>query len=131
MEQAGQQEAEIQEFLKSVKRVFMVMSGKGGVGKSTMAAGIAAALAEKGLRTGLLDIDVHGPSIARIMGLTGLALDSVNGKIQPYPYADNLKIISMQGEGYRPDGLYVVGNIVSGCPIPARNRLKQSPVPIG
>ena len=97
MEQGVEQEPEILEFLKGVKQVFMVMSGKGGVGKSTMAAGIAAALAEKGLRTGLLDIDVHGPSIARIMGLTGLALDSVNGKIQPYPYADNLKIISMQG----------------------------------
>ena len=95
MEQAGQQEAEIQEFLKSVKRVFMVMSGKGGVGKSTMAAGIASALAAKGMRVGLLDIDVHGPSIARIMGLTGLALGTVNGKIQPYPYSDNLKIISM------------------------------------
>ena len=97
MEQAGQQEAEIQEFLKSVKRVFMVMSGKGGVGKSTMAAGIASAMAAKGMRVGLLDIDVHGPSIARIMGLTGLALGTVNGKIQPYPYSDNLKIISMQG----------------------------------
>ena len=45
MEQATQQEPQIEEFLKSVKRVFMVMSGKGGVGKSTMAAGIAAALA--------------------------------------------------------------------------------------
>ena len=97
MEQATQQEPQIEEFLKSVKRVFMVMSGKGGVGKSTMAAGIAAALAAKGMRVGLLDIDVHGPSIARIMGLTGLALGTVNGKIQPYPYSDNLKIISMQG----------------------------------
>lgn len=97
MEQTVQQEPELEEFLKGVKQVFMVMSGKGGVGKSTMAAGIAASLAAKGLRTGLLDIDVHGPSIARIMGLTGLALSSVNGKIQPYPYSDNLKIISMQG----------------------------------
>ena len=98
MEQAGQQEeAEIQEFLKSVKRVFMVMSGKGGVGKSTMAAGIAASLAAKGLRTGLMDIDVHGPSIARIMGLTGMPLGTVDGKIQPYAHSENLKIISMQG----------------------------------
>ena len=97
MEQAIQQEPEIEQFLKNVKQVFMVMSGKGGVGKSTMAAGIAASLAAKGLRTGLLDIDVHGPSIARIMGLTGLALGTVNGKIQPYQYSDNLKIISMQG----------------------------------
>ena len=75
----GQQDAEMEQFLKGVKRVFMVMSGKGGVGKSTMAAAIATEFAEKGMRTGVLDIDVHGPSIARILGMTGLALDSVNG----------------------------------------------------
>ena len=95
--QQEQQEPEIKEFLEGVKKVFMVMSGKGGVGKSTMAASVATVLAERGLRVGLLDIDVHGPSIARIMGLNGLPLNSVDGKIQPYPYADNLKIISMQG----------------------------------
>ena len=62
-----------------------------------MAASVATELAERGLRTGLMDIDVHGPSIARIMGLTGIPLGSVNGKIQPYQYNENLKIISMQG----------------------------------
>ena len=97
MEHGQQQDAEIAQFLKGVKRVFMVMSGKGGVGKSTMAAAIATEFAERGMRTGLLDIDVHGPSIARILGLTGLPLETVNGKIQPYQYAENLKVISMQG----------------------------------
>ena len=97
MEQGVPKDPEIQEFLKGVKQVFMVMSGKGGVGKSTMAAGIAASLAAKGLRTGLMDIDVHGPSIARIMGLTGMPLGTVDGKIQPYAHSENLKIISMQG----------------------------------
>lgn len=97
MEQGVPKEPEIQEFLKSVKRVFMVMSGKGGVGKSTMAAGIAASFAAKGLKTGLMDIDVHGPSIARIMGLTGMPLSTMEGKIQPYAHSENLKIISMQG----------------------------------
>ena len=62
-----------------------------------MAASVATELAERGMRTGLMDIDVHGPSIARIMGLTGMPLGSVNGKIQPYQYNENLKIISMQG----------------------------------
>ena len=82
MEQGVPKEPEIQEFLKGVKQVFMVMSGKGGVGKSTMAAGIAASLAAKGLRTGLMDIDVHGPSIARIMGLTGMPLGTVKSSIR-------------------------------------------------
>jgi Mrp family chromosome partitioning ATPase/predicted Fe-Mo cluster-binding NifX family protein len=97
MEQGVPKEPEIQEFLKNVKQVFMVMSGKGGVGKSTMAAGIAASFAAKGLKTGLMDIDVHGPSIARIMGLTGMPLNTMDGKIQPYAHSENLKIISMQG----------------------------------
>ena len=97
MEQGVPKEPEIQEFLKNVKQVFMVMSGKGGVGKSTMAAGIAASFAAKGLKTGLMDIDVHGPSIARIMGLTGMPLSTMDGKIQPYAHSENLKIISMQG----------------------------------
>ena len=97
MEQGVPKEPEIQEFLKNVKQVFMVMSGKGGVGKSTMAAGIAASFAAKGLQTGLMDIDVHGPSIARIMGLTGMPLSTMDGKIQPYAHSENLKIISMQG----------------------------------
>ena len=97
MEQGVPKEPEIQEFLKNVKQVFMVMSGKGGVGKSTMAAGIAASFAAKGLQTGLMDIDVHGPSIARIMGLTGMPLNTMDGKIQPYAHSENLKIISMQG----------------------------------
>lgn len=102
-EQDQIQEQVKEDFLKTVKRVFMVMSGKGGVGKSTMAASIAVSFAEQGLRTGLLDIDMHGPSIAGMMGLTALPLNTENGKIQPYPYSENLGIISMQGFLQNPD----------------------------
>lgn len=98
-----QQEQAVKDFLKNVKHVFMVMSGKGGVGKSTMAASIAVSFAEQGLRTGLLDIDVHGPSIAGMLGLTGLPMNSENGKIQPYTYSDNLNVVSMQGFLQNPD----------------------------
>lgn len=62
-----------------------------------MAASVAIELAKRGLRTGLMDIDVHGPSIARILGLTGMPLGAMNGKIQPYQHSENLKVISMQG----------------------------------
>jgi ATP-binding protein involved in chromosome partitioning len=55
--------------LGSVKRLVAVMSGKGGVGKSTVAAGLAAALAARGDRVALLDADLNGPSIPRILGL--------------------------------------------------------------
>jgi Mrp family chromosome partitioning ATPase len=72
---AGRQEdpdlAVIRERLKDVKRKVLVLSGKGGVGKSTTAAQLAFALAADGLRVGLLDIDICGPSIPHMLGLRG------------------------------------------------------------
>jgi ATP-binding protein involved in chromosome partitioning len=55
-------------FLPGVRRVIAVASGKGGVGKSTVSVNLAAAFARMGLRTGLIDADVHGPSMARMLG---------------------------------------------------------------
>jgi ATP-binding protein involved in chromosome partitioning len=60
---------DIKEALKNVKKIIAVASGKGGVGKSTISAGLAAALREKGFKTGLLDADVYGPSIPEIFGI--------------------------------------------------------------
>ncbi|MGC9322948.1 MAG: P-loop NTPase, partial [Kosmotogaceae bacterium] len=51
--------------VKSVKHKILVMSGKGGVGKSTVAVNLSLALADEGFRTGLMDIDLHGPNVAR------------------------------------------------------------------
>merc|ERR1719223_1690080 len=59
------------ERLKDVRHKVLVLSGKGGVGKSTMTAQLAFALAGQGLRVGLLDIDICGPSIPHMLGLTG------------------------------------------------------------
>ncbi len=56
-------------FLQSVRRVIAVASGKGGVGKSTVAVNLAAAFARMGLRTGLIDADIHGPSLGRMLGV--------------------------------------------------------------
>jgi len=62
-------EKEIARRLENVEHKIAVMSGKGGVGKSTVAANLALALATRGLGTGLLDCDMHGPSIPKIMGI--------------------------------------------------------------
>ena len=54
-----------------IGKKLLVLSGKGGVGKSTVAANLAVALARAGKKVGLLDIDVHGPSIPKLLGLEG------------------------------------------------------------
>jgi Mrp family chromosome partitioning ATPase len=73
----------------------LVLSGKGGVGKSTVAANLAAALAQKGKRVGLLDIDVHGPSIPRLMGVEEEQLRGNGEEILPVTVAHNLAVMSI------------------------------------
>ena len=70
------------------------MSGKGGVGKSTVAVNLAATLAVKGKRLGLLDIDIHGPSIPTMLGLEGSALSGPDGEILPVE-AEGIKVMSI------------------------------------
>ncbi len=69
-------------FLSSVRRVVAVASGKGGVGKSTVSVNLAACFAKMGLRTGLVDADVHGPSMARMLGVNRKP-DVVGKMMQP------------------------------------------------
>src|SRR5271168_391901 len=69
--------------LPTVKNVVLVMSGKGGVGKSSVATNLAMALARAGYRVGLLDADIYGPSIPTMLGVTGRPV-SLDGKtIEP------------------------------------------------
>lgn len=89
------QPLEIPNALERIKSKIVVLSGKGGVGKSTVAANLAAGLALEGLKTGLLDVDVHGPSIPRIMGLTGIMPEMAGDTILPVEWNWNLKVVSM------------------------------------
>ena len=73
----------------------VVMSGKGGVGKSTVAANIAFALTMKGYKVGLLDSDLHGPSIPKILGLEDAKLVVEEGKLKPAE-VNGLKVVSIQ-----------------------------------
>ncbi len=71
------------ELLPGVKAIVAVASGKGGVGKSTTAVNLALALARLGRRTGLLDADVYGPSMRRLLGIAGNPASSDGVKLDP------------------------------------------------
>jgi len=88
---------EIKETLRQIKNKILVMSGKGGVGKSSIAAYLSVALAKRGYRVGLMDVDLHGPSIPRMLGLEGsLGPGSGEGKPHPIRYIPNMEVISIE-----------------------------------
>ena len=83
------------ERLCKIRHKLLVLSGKGGVGKSTVAANLAVAFAAAGSRTGLLDIDLHGPSIPKLLHLEGRTLDLRQNTMEPVAVGDHLKVISI------------------------------------
>ncbi|KPL18826.1 MAG: hypothetical protein AMJ92_06175 [candidate division Zixibacteria bacterium SM23_81] len=78
-----------------IQHKIMVLSGKGGVGKSTVAANLAITLALDGYHMGLLDIDFHGPSIPKLLGIEDRVPRMGQGTIQPIEMSANLKVMSM------------------------------------
>jgi ATP-binding protein involved in chromosome partitioning len=80
-----------------VKHVVLVLSGKGGVGKTTVAVNLAVALATHGYITGLLDLDIHGPDVPKMLGLEGAKLVAYEGSgIEPVKARENLSVVSME-----------------------------------
>jgi ATP-binding protein involved in chromosome partitioning len=91
------QDAEIKESLGHIKNKILVMSGKGGVGKSSIAAYLSVALAKKGHKVGLMDVDLHGPSIPRLLGLKGNLQPSISSrKAVPIRFLPNMHVISIE-----------------------------------
>jgi len=85
----------IRDKMNRIKHKILVLSGKGGVGKSTIAANLAVALANSGKQVGLLDVDIHGPSIPGILNLQGQKLSSDGEMITPINLNENLKVVSI------------------------------------
>ena len=83
------------EFLKGVKNIVAVASGKGGVGKSTVALNLALALSKTGAKVGLLDADIYGPSIPLMLGMKGIMMevDEKKKKLIP-PESNGIKVVS-------------------------------------
>ena len=94
-EQEQQKEERLQEQLKQIKHTIVVMSGKGGVGKSTVATNLAVALAQHNYKVGLMDADIHGPNIPKMLGIERSQLISSGNGLRPVMYYPNLKVISV------------------------------------
>jgi len=91
-----QEEQELQRSLKQIRHKLVVMSGKGGVGKSSVAVALAVALARRGHRVGLMDVDLHGPNVLRMLGLKD-PLDLMHAQFPlPPDLFNNLRVVSIE-----------------------------------
>ena len=88
-------EEQIRHRLEQIEHQILVLSGKGGVGKSTVAANLAVSLVLARRRVGLLDIDIHGPSIPKILNLEARRVESVGHGILPIEVMPNFKVMSI------------------------------------
>ena len=97
------QKPKVEATLKKIKYEILIISGKGGVGKSTLAVNLAYSLAAKERSVGLLDVDIHGPSIGKMTGIEGVSLTvDENGKIKP-AIKDGVRIVTMASLLQSPD----------------------------
>ena len=85
----------IMDNLARIKYKIIVMSGKGGVGKSTVAVNLALTLASKGHKVGVMDVDIHGSDVAKLLGVEDARLESTGEMIIPVPVNPNLSAMSM------------------------------------
>ena len=108
------QPVQAQQLLPDVKNIIAVASGKGGVGKSTVGANLAVALAMEGAKVGLLDADITGPNIPLMLGVEGAPAATPSGKIGPLERY-GVKVISIQF--FVPEGQPIVwrGPLVGGA----------------
>ena len=89
--------------LQKIKNKFIVLSGKGGVGKTSVSVNLAIALAAKGYNVGIMDVDLHGPDVPRMLGLKGMLDLNENRKLNPMAYSENLKAVSIESLSARKD----------------------------
>jgi len=85
----------IKERMSRIKFKILVMSGKGGVGKTSVAVNMALALSSLGKKTGILDIDIHGPNVPKMLGIEGVTLYGNENSIEPLKMNENLVVVSI------------------------------------
>jgi len=91
-----EQDVSVNTALGKIKNKIIVMSGKGGVGKTSTSVNLAIALSAKGHKVGIMDVDLHGPDVPRMLGLNGMLSLNENQKLKPMDYSANLKAVSIE-----------------------------------
>jgi ATP-binding protein involved in chromosome partitioning len=89
-------ETSIKDSLARIRCKYIVMSGKGGVGKTSTAVNLAIAAARQGAKVGLIDVDLHGPDVPRMLGLNNLLDLNEEKKLIPARFSDNLSVVSVE-----------------------------------
>lgn len=93
----AEQDRMITDNLARIKRKILVMSGKGGVGKSTVAAYLALLLSRRGSQVGLMDVDLHGPSIPHLLDIKGgLDMRDEEKVVKPFAFSEKLGVVSLE-----------------------------------
>lgn len=92
----AQKDAAVKTSLQKIKHKIIVMSGKGGVGKTSTAVNLSLALAEAGHRVGIMDVDLHGPDVPRMLGIEGTPELMSNQMLSPMKYSENLSAMSIE-----------------------------------
>jgi ATP-binding protein involved in chromosome partitioning len=96
--QSEEDKSRLEDQLRHIRHKLLVMSGKGGVGKTSVAIYLALELARRGGRVGLLDVDLHGPDVLRMLGMiSGKFEMDAAGHMIPQPYSDHIQVVSIEG----------------------------------
>jgi len=102
-----EQEQKLRERMAAVKRVIVIMSGKGGVGKTSVSVNLAYALAASGKKVGLLDTDMHGPNVAKMLGIEKEVMQQFGAEVLPVTTGHGLKVVSLALLGHGPDTPFI------------------------
>ncbi len=92
----AEQDAAVKYSLGKIKHKILVMSGKGGVGKTSTSVNLSIALADKGFKVGIIDVDLHGPDVPRMLALDGMPEVNQKRKLTPMQYSEKLSAISIE-----------------------------------
>jgi Mrp family chromosome partitioning ATPase len=102
-EEQKAQDERLKKRMSGIKHKILVMSGKGGVGKSSVAVNLALEMASRGLKVGILDTDLHGPNVPKMLGIDNAKLVAYDDGIEPFPVTEHLVAVSLAMAGHEVD----------------------------